>query len=938
MNKPADHSVRGEPAQEEVGSRLDFVDCPSCKGFGYEVTGTRKHVRCKHCHDHPSMYAVLDDELLHFGLQISVSGLRERKAHDFFNKVFNFVLLLAFVGGLAALAFSGFRAFQAEEVPFSVLLSPHKLVALFWGGLIIAIFLYYRLDLEKASKKDFDYSEEAKERRKPLKRPANPTWDAYHHLGRSKRHDISQYFTYEAIKAIDDSFGLAKELEHHVITPLHILGALVKSQSVGVILARLGVNVPELYRKMGAAMAKEGLESGSGLDLGLEANRILFYAFEEAKRKRRRRVDVMELLTAIIHQDHWANEIFFDMEIEDKMVADVVEWVHIQKKLRRRYLEWKKKARHKPKGMMDRAMTARPSPLLQSISSDYTAIAGSGGFFPMIGRQKEMDQVLRVLRERTGNVMLVGPPGVGKTTILEGLAELMASEEVPKELQDKRLVVLDPGALIADAKGTGGVEGRINRVIREVLLAGNIVLGIEDIHHLVNMRSGSGSEDVASILMNALSRGQVKVVATTTTQEYKDFISQRGPFIRRFQMVQFEEMSREDAILVLEARSGSAEFKSKVFFSYEALRACVDYTVEFMQDRYLPAKALDMMNEVGSYVQGARGDNQMVSKEDVAQVVADKTNVQVTAITQDERNKLLNMEEIMHERVVGQEEAIAAVASALRRAREGLRDPNRPIANLMFLGPTGVGKTETAKTIAEVYFGNEANMIRLDMSEYQERSSLRKLIGGTGKQGLLTEAIRQKPFSLVLLDELEKAHPDILNLFLQIMDDGRVTDGTGRTFDMTNMMLIATSNAGTQEIQNGLGAGLSLEEVKRRLLETTLQEFYRPEFLNRFDNVVVFTPLTFEQIVEIARRMLEGVARRLLEQKGIALDVESEAIVELAKIGYDPLYGARPMKRAIQDHVDDALAKLLLSDRLGRRDVVVLKAGGVMEVRKARRL
>jgi len=898
----------------------------------------RHHVRCQHCHHHPNSYAVLDDELIFFGVQISAQGLKQRKIHHWFDSIVNFGLFLLFIASLAALGFAGFQAWKAEESLLYLLFEPRPLVAALWAGFIVVAFLYYRLDLEKASIKEFDYSEEALAEKKPLKRPANPSWDTFHGMPHHLRHDMSAYFTKDAIKAIDESFNIAKQLEHHVITPLHLLGALVQSGSIQVIMARLGVNVSDMYKKMGKAMSREGLESGSGLDFGTEANRILFYAFEEAKNMKRDRVDVMEMLTAIIHHDHWANEIFYDMEIEDKMVSDVVEWVHIQKRLRKHYLEWSKKASHKPKGVMDRAMTARPSPLLQSMSSDYTAIAGSGGFFPMIGRQKEMDQVMRVLRERTGNIMLVGPPGVGKTTILEGLAELMASEDVPTELQDKRLVVLDPGGLIADAKGVGGVEGRINTIIREILMAGNIVLGIEDIHHLVNMKSGSGSEDVASILMNSLSRGQVKVVATTTSQEYQDFISQRGPFIRRFQMVKFEEMSQDDSVLVLEARAGSVEYKNKVFFSYDAIRACVHFTAQFMQDRYLPAKAIDIMGEVASFVQGAKGDNQIVSKEDVAQVIADKTNVQVTAITQSERSKLLNLEGLMHERVVGQDEAVKAVASALRRAREGLRDPNRPIANLLFLGPTGVGKTETAKAIAEVYFGNENNMIRLDMSEYQDVSSMRKLIGGTDKQGHLTEAVRQKPFSLLLLDELEKAHPDVLNLFLQVMDDGRVTDGTGRTFDMTNIMLIATSNAGTQEIQNGLAAGVPIEQVKQRLLDTTLQKYYRPEFLNRFDNVVVFTPLNFEQVVAIARRMLQAVAKRLIDEKGIALDVESEAIVELARLGFDPLYGARPMKRAIQDHVDDALAQLLLSDRLGRRDVVVLRAGGVMEVRKAQRL
>ena len=923
---------------KEFVSQLNFVDCPVCKGFGYEVTGTRKHIRCSNCHDEPSMFAVLDGEILYFGTPMSHHGIRRRKGRDFFHRGFNFFLILVGLAGFGILVYAGYLFVTAGGDITVFFFEQNQWIALFWMSVFSDFFLYYRMDLEQSSKKSFDYSEEAEKKKHRIGKMANVTYQKFADAPRHKKVDISQYFAQEHIQSVDESFTIAKEIEHHVVTPLHFLGGLFKNPSISVLLARLNIPQKELYKKIGIAMSREGLENGSGLDLGLEANRMLFYAYEEAISRKRKNVDVTDLFSAVIHQDHWANEIFYDLEIDDKTVRHVVEWIHITKQLRERYLEWRKKAKRKPKGVMDRAMTARPSPLLQSMSQDYTTIAASGGFFPMIGRKKEMEQMLRILRDRTGNVMLVGPPGVGKTTIMQGFADLMASEEVPKELQDKRFLVLDPGALIADAGGRGGVEGRIQRVIHEILMAGNIVLGIEDIHHLVNMRSGSGSEDVASILMNALSQGHVKVVATSTTDEYREFISQRGPFIRRFQQVTFNEMSKDDAVLVLEARAGSVEYKHKVFFSYAAIAACVDLTSQFIQDRYLPAKALDIMNEVGSYVQSKKGDDSMVTMEDVAEVIADKTNVQVTAITTEEREKLLNLEEIMHERVVGQIEAVKAVSSALRRAREGLRDQNRPIANLLFLGPTGVGKTETAKTIAQVYFGSEQNMIRLDMSEYQDISSLRKLIGGNGKQGYLTEAVKQKPFSILLLDELEKAHPDVLNIFLQIMDDGRVTDGTGRTFDMSNVMIIATSNAATQEIQNSFTAGIPAEILKQKLMETTLQEVYRPEFLNRFDNIVIFKPLDFDEVVEITRRMLIALAKRLLDEKGIAVDIESEAIVELARAGYDPLYGARPLKRVIQDRVDDALAKLLLSDQVGRRDVVVLKAGMQMEVRKAERL
>ena len=915
-------------------SRIEYIVCPACNGFGYEMTPARKHIRCHHCNDNPSLYALLDGELLHWKLSITEDHIKQRKVRDFSHKLLNMLLLLFGIVGVAAFGWTFYVANADVLFTFD---DPHPLMMLFWGSIIIDAFLYYRLDKEKESHRSFNYSEEAAAKFKPYVPPKRPTWDklkkAHHH-----KIDIHDFYTDEAVKTIDRAFELAVKLDHHVVTPLHLLAALLDAPTISVIMTRLAVNNADLVEKIGSAMAAETLDGGEGVDLGLEATHMLFFAYEEAKERKRDRVDVMELFGAIIHHDPWVNEIFYDMEIEDNTVRNVIEWIHIRRDLRRRYQMWSKKASSKPTGIMDRAMTARPSPLLQSMSTDYTSMAARGGFFPLIGRQKEVEQMLRILRQPIGNVILVGPSGVGKTTLFEGLAELMASEDVPKELQDKRLVVLDPGALLADAKGVGTVEGRINTLINEIAVAGNIILGIEDIHHLLNMRSTSASEDVASILMNALSQGLIKVIATTTTPEYQEYIANRATFLRRFQLVKVDELDRDASIQVLEAKSGSIEYKNKVFFAYDAIEACVDLTSRFMPDRYLPSKALDIMSETGSFVMGTKGENAMVVAEDVAQVISDKTNVEVTAITDDERDKLLNLEEIMHKRVIGQDTAINAVASALRRAREGLRDPNRPIANLLFLGPTGVGKTETVKTIAEVYFGNEENMIRFDMSEYQVQSSLRKLIGSKGEGGLLTEAIRLKPFSIVLLDELEKAHPDILNVFLQVMDDGRITDGTGRTIDMSNSMIVATSNAGTQIIQNSLQAGLTATDIKNKLMEGALEQWFRPEFLNRFDNVVVFEPLRFEQVVQIARLLLQRLSEKVLEEKGIVMEVEDRAVVELAQMGYDPQFGARPLKRVIQDTVDDALAKLLLENKISRRDVIVLKPGGVMEVHEAQRL
>jgi len=383
------------------------------------------------------------------------------------------------------------------------------------------------------------------------------------------------------------------------------------------------------------------------------------------------------------------------------------------------------------------------------------------------------------------------------------------------------------------------------------------------------------------------------------------------------------------------------EHKYKVFFTYDAIEKSVRLSQRYVHDQFLPAKAVKVLEEA-AIAASARGARTWVTGEDVARVISDKTKVKITRITEEESVKLLNLEDRIHQRIVNQEEAVNLVASALKRARAELRDEKRPIVNLMFLGPTGVGKTELAKTVSEIYFGGEDKMIRVDMSEYQNQESINRLIGsppgfrGGTAGGYLTDAVRKAPFSLVLLDEFEKAHPDILNLFLQVMDDGRLTDGAGRTIDFTNSIIIATSNAGTQEIQDGMRQGKSIEVIQEQLMSEVLKPYFRPELLNRFDSIVLFKPLSMDHVIQIARLMLNQVRKRL-EQKGIILKVTNEAVTELAEAGYDPTMGARPLRRVIQERVDNALADHLLSGQLGRRDIAILEPGGKIKVEKAQK-
>ncbi|HLD20781.1 MAG TPA: ATP-dependent Clp protease ATP-binding subunit, partial [Patescibacteria group bacterium] len=408
---------------------------------------------------------------------------------------------------------------------------------------------------------------------------------------------------------------------------------------------------------------------------------------------------------------------------------------------------------------------------------------------------------------------------------------------------------------------------------------------------------------------------------------------------RIFQKVDILEPDQESAIHMLESKIGGIEYEHHVIFSYEAVERAVKLSDRYMHETYLPKKAIEVARETALQVSKSRGQDALVTGEDIAQIVSSKTGIPTMSVAEDEKEKLLGLEEKMHGRVIGQDEAVRAVSSALRRARTELRSQARPIATFLFLGPTGVGKTELAKTVAETYFGSEDMMVRLDMSEYQDASSINRMLGTPGSQsgGLLTEAVRKQPFAIVLLDELEKAHPDILNIFLQVFDDGRLTDSVGRTIDFTNTIIICTSNAGTQYIQDAVGRAEDLEVIKTHLVEEELRGIYRPEFLNRFDGIVVFKPLAQEDVIEITKLFMKAVASRL-DPKGIGFRAEDAAVQELAQRGFDPKFGARPLRRLVQEEVDNAIANALLQGEVQRRDTIVLTAGGKIRIEKGEAL
>ena len=633
---------------------------------------------------------------------------------------------------------------------------------------------------------------------------------------------------------------------------------------------------------------------------------------------------------------------------------------------------------------------------LAEFTRDLTESARQGKLDPVIGRDNEIRRVIQILSRRTkNNPCLIGEPGVGKTAIAEGLASKIVAGDVPEELLDKKVLSLDLSGMVAGTKYRGEFEERIKNTIEEIKNDGSVILFIDELHTIVGAGNAEGAVDAANILKPALSRGEIRVIGATTLNEYRKHIEKDAALERRFQSVTVGEPTAEDALAILKGLRDRYEAHHKLTITDEALEAAVSLSRRYINDRFLPDKAIDLMDEAASQVRMAAevsspeimaleeklttlrrekeeaiaaqdfekaaqlrdiegnyaqqldmerdalrkknaSNRGAVTAEDIASVVGAWTGIPVKRLTEDEGARLLKLESTLHERVVGQDEAVAAVARAIRRGRVGLKDPKRPIGSFLFLGPTGVGKTELCKTLAEAMFGDESAIIRIDMSEYMERHTVSRLVGsppgyvGHEEGGQLTEKVRRKPYSVVLFDEMEKAHEDVWNILLQILDDGVVTDSQGRSVDFKNTVIVMTSNVGARNITAGhrasLGFAAAEEESESERFEriraavmAELDRTFKPEFLNRIDETIVFRQLTEDDIAEIAKRMLAVTARRM-EEQGIALTWDEDALAALAKAGFDERYGARPLRRKIQSTVEDAVAEQMLEGNLTRGD------------------
>ncbi len=908
---------------------LPLLMCSYCNASGFLLWR-----RCKECGGMAMGY-FWHNRWLYWRYPLTRYNLQLERSRRIFNRLRRIIVFLLGVNFLLWAGWSGYRGVLRGD-PTSLLNGKdfyRGVFMLFLGVVCFSYFFYRRFHDKRLVDlvEHYDYRDNA-----ALYSPvvAIPSWTQAKKIPRRQRHNVAETFTDEALLILSDTYRLADKLGSITLTPLHLFYSLLTLNQISGIFIRLGIPISSIQQKIGPALKQAGGTGGRALAITDDVRQILFHAYEEAYQAHQEYVSVTDLLLATVRQAPALQDLLYDFGIDKQKLTNVVEWVRIRERLYRSYRKFQQAARHRSKHGMDRAMTAVATPYLNQFSDDVTLLAQLGHTSPCVARDKEMAEVFRIVEGGQQNVILVGDYGVGKKSIIEGIADRMVQDDVPDRLKDKRLIRLSVSSLLAGTTPSGAVERLIN-IMREIARAGNIILLIHNIHELIGVSAGGQSEslDVAGTLADYLTGGRFMTIATTTTEAHARYIA-NSKLSTVFTKVEILEMSEDQAIQVLESKVGYIEYKNHIFFSYESIAKAVQLAKRFVHDVLLPGSALEIMSEAASFTHNKKGKDTLVTGEEVAVVVAEKTKIPVTTVSADETTKLLHLEETMHQRVIGQDEAVSLVANSLRRARAQIRATTKPIANFLFLGPTGVGKTELTKTIAEVYFGGENRMVRLDMSEYQDKTSIYRLIGAPGEKGtgILTEAIRRNPFALLLLDEIEKADKDVLNLFLQVMDDGRLTDSTGRVVDFTNIILIATSNAGTSYVQEQLHAGLSPEAIKERLLHGELKQYFRPEFLNRFDGIVLFKPLGQNDIKQIAALMLKRVARDL-EQKGIELKVTEPALEYFASIGFDPDFGARPMRRVVQERVENALAELLLSGKLQRRSVVIIGAEGKIEVK-----
>lgn len=864
-------------------------------------------------------YLNMDGVSIYWSKDLSDSSVKIDEIKKITNALLNVILFMISICGFLLFIY---KFYLISESGNSILYQKNwegPVELIIWVCVLFSMFLFYRLNSKDNSKyKIISLDPDLYQGKKIISQ------NIYNTLSR----EVKNYLI--------DAYYISKKYNVSSINSISLFLALLKNDKSKIILARLGISMNALEEKLIARLLEnKDKNNGSGVD---ELSFIMFNAYYVARKLNSGYINFSHILTADILCSEYIIELFLDFGISIDQINNVIEWIKLSENLVKRSKRHRSVAIFKPRGDVNRAMTAIATPYLDSFSEDITLLARRG-YLPLnIEREEKLQEIYRIIESNYQSLVLLGSPGVGKNSIIESIANNMASEDVPGILQDKRLVSLSISRFVSVSQAEGKIQENFLRLMNEVIRSGNIVLVINDIHNMIGISSaGIENLDLSEVFSDIISQYNIMVIGTSNPKDYIKYLenSHLGTLLSKVEIV---EPNINETIQILESKSFSLEYKYGVYFSYQSLERIVKLTNNYIHDRHQPEKAIRIMEELAVMISKQK-NTRLVTSEDVSRIISEKIHIPLEKVTATEGEKLLKLEDTMHKRIVGQNEAISMVASALRRARAEIRDEKKPITNLLFLGPTGVGKTELAKTVAQVFFGSEESMIRLDMSEYQDENSISRLMGSENldNSGILTEAVRNNPFSLVLLDEIEKAHPEILNIFLQVMDDGRLTDSTGRTVDFSNCIIIATSNAGAFYIQDELSRGSDLEKIKEDLLQRELRNYFKPEFINRFNGVVLFKPLSQVEIEQIAILILNKLSSKLKE-KGIEFIASPDAIKKLAELGFSKDFGARPLKRTIETRVNDALANFLLTNQIQRRDRAILDPDLSIRIEKATRL
>lgn len=812
-------------------------------------------------------------------------------------------------------------------------------------------------------------------------------------------------FTQSAIKVLKLAQYEAKHLKHaHVGTEHILLGLLHEGTNVAAkALSSIGIDLYTVRQRVHELVEKEDFDDLETEEIGYspEAKTIMEYAVEQAQALGHDYIGTEHILLGIIYDtESIACEILIslgaDLDIIHDAILDLLNEDTLNDMPKLNVFNENKAPKKDNNAKDNKQENNSATPLLDKYGRDLNILAQEEKIDPVIGRNREIERVIQILSRRTkNNPILIGEPGVGKTAVTEGLAQRLINGNIPKVLASKRIISLNMASLVAGTKYRGDFEDRLKKIIDEIIENKNIILFIDEMHTLIGAGAAEGSIDAANILKPALSRGEIQVIGATTLKEYKKYIEKDSALERRFQTIMVNEPSAEDAISILKGIRNKYEKFHCAKITDEAIKAAVKISQRYITDRFLPDKAIDLMDEASAKVRlktvniptnisqleqkiqdlkkakEKAIDNQdyelaatirdqeiqikeelataktawetqnnaqiAVTEEDIADVATLWTGIPVKRLVAKEADRLLHIEDIIHKRVVGQNEGVNAVAKAIRRARAGLKDPKRPIGSFLFLGPTGVGKTELARSLAEAIFGDESAMIRFDMSEYMEKHTVSRMLGappgyiGYDEGGLLTDAVRRKPYAVILLDEIEKAHPDIFNILLQVLDDGRLTDSQGRTVDFKNTVIIMTSNAGAFKLQpqktNTMGFAVNedkqIKQNAKKIVMDEVKRQFKPEFLNRIDEIIIFEPLTDKELTQIVTLLLNDVQKRLAEMD-IELIIKDEVKSYLLKHGTDTIYGARPLKRAVQRYLQDPLAEQLLQKSIKSMQKIIV--------------